>query len=56
MRNLRAAAHCAAVETLIASAAADHDRAAIGTGRRVLLVKAGDPADARHRRTPARRL
>ena len=53
---LRAAAHRAAVETLVASAAADHDRAAIGTGRRILLVKAGDAADARHRSAAARRL
>ena len=52
----RTPAHRAAVHALVASAAADHDRAAVRTGRRVLLIQAGDAADARHRRAAAGRL
>ena len=53
---LRATADSTAVEALIASAAAKHDGTAIGTGRRILLVKAGDTADTGHRPPPPRRL
>ena len=53
---LRATADSTAVEALIASAAANHDGTAIRTRRRILLVKAGDTADAGHRRPAPRRL
>src|SRR4030095_14756947 len=54
--RLRAAAHRTAVQAFIARTAANHDSAAVGAGRRVLLVEARHTADARHRRAAARRM
>ena len=41
--RLRAAARAAAVQALVAGAVANHDRAAVGAGGRILLALKGDP-------------
>jgi hypothetical protein len=46
----RATADSTAIQALVAGAATDHDGAAIGTGRRILLVETGDTANAGHGR------
>src|SRR5207247_9193652 len=51
--RLRTPAHGAAVHALIAGTAANHDGAAVRTGRRILLVQTRDTADAGHRGAPS---
>src|SRR5437899_11432646 len=51
--NLRTPAHGAAVHALVTGTAANHDGAAVRTGRRILLVETRNTADAGHRDTPS---